>query len=285
MFETGQLDITDKLPTHKYKYAKAKYGNQLINDSYLSSYSYIFNTQKTPFTNKNLRKALSIAIDRNVIANSILGAGEKPLYEAVPYGIKNYSHNELYWQAWPRDKQIAEAKRLYKEAGYSDKNPLTVHILYNTSEDHKKIATAIASMWKKDLGVNAISENEEWKTMLDRRKNGDFEVLRMGTIADYNDASSYFNGFRSNDSYNASKYKNLEYDNIVNQAIVEMNPVKRKELMQKAGDILKDDMPVAPIYSYVYVNLVNSKVIGFQRDVMKNFSLSGVYIAEKNSLN
>lgn len=280
MYETGQLDLTGTIPINKFKHIKAKYKSELFNNPYLASYVYIFNTQKAPLNNKKLRQALSIAIDRDIIAKSVLGMGQKSLFDLVPYGVKNYAQNKVYWQDWPRAKQLEEAKNLYKVAGYSEEHPLTIHILYNTSDAHKKIALSIASMWKHNLGVNVVTQNEEWKTMLDKRTNGDFEVLRLGNIANINDATDFLAPYRSFDSSNDPKYKNSEYDTLVNQALQEMNPVKRKEFIERAAKIIEEDVPVAPIYSYVSSYLKKPYVMGFQKNSMDKYSLTGVYIKE-----
>jgi oligopeptide transport system substrate-binding protein len=285
MYETGQLDLTSTIPINQFKQIKAKYGSELVNHPYLASYNYVFNTQKAPLNNKKLRQALSIAIDRDAVSYSILGMGQKPLYDPVPYGLKGYAQNKADWQDWSRAKQLEEAKKLYKEAGYSDAKPLTIHILYNTNDAHKKIAIAVASMWKQNLGVNAITQNEEWKTMLDKRSNGDFEVLRMGNIANINDASDFLSPFRSTDPSNDAKYKNTEYDALVNQALQEMNLTKRKGLLEKAGKIIMEDAPVATIYSYVSSYLVKPYVIGLKKSSMDKYSLSGMYIVDKKTMN
>lgn len=285
MYETGQLDITENIPVNQFKLIKEKFGLEFINKPYLSSYYYIFNNEKPPFNNKKLRRALSIAIDREVIANSVVARGEKPLYDVVPYGMKNYVQNKPIWLGLSRDKQIEEAKKLYKEAGYSEAKPLTVKILYNTSDTHKKVATAIASMWKKNLGVNAIPQNEEWKTLLDKRINGDFEVLRLGNVANIIDPSDYFVSFRSGDAANDPKYKNPKYDSLVNQALTEMNIEKRKELLSEASKIIMEDVPIAPIYSYTYSFLIKPYVMGFKKDPMDSYFLSGVYLSKGKELN
>lgn len=281
MYEAGQLDITGTIPPNKFKQLKSKYNNELINNPYLASYVYIFNTQKPPLNNAKLRRALSIAIDREIIVNAVLGMGQKPLYDIVPYGIKNYTQNSVYWQSWPRQKQLAEAKKLYLEAGFSPSNPLKIHILYNTNEAHKKIATSVATMWKTNLGVQVETINEEWKTMLDKRSNGDFEVLRLGNIANINDASDFLNPYRSFDPSNDPKYRNPEYDKLVNLALYEMDLGKRKILLENASRLIQDDVPLAPIYSYVSSYLKKSYVASFEKNSMDKYTLQGVFLTEK----
>ncbi len=281
MFETGQLDATDRVPVDLYKQIKKKYVKEFKESPYLGSYFYVFNTQRPPFNNKKLRQALSIVIDRNVIVHKVLGGrGEKPLYDFVPIGMSDYTHAKPYWQDWLREKQLAEAKKLYKEAGFSEQKPLTLHILYNTLESHRKIATAIASMWKKELGVNAIPQNEEWKTMLDKRKNGDFEIMRLGYVADINDVSNFFIQLRSTDPANDSHFKNKDYDSVVNKALIESDSARRQKLFEEGGKILAEDQPIMPIYSSISLYLVHPYVVGFKKNVLNHYYLSGVYLRE-----
>ncbi|MCF1572981.1 ABC transporter substrate-binding protein, partial [Escherichia coli] len=79
-----------------------------------------------------------------------------------------------------QQQRLAEAKKLLEEAGYNRSNPLRFNLLYNTSENHRKVATAIQSMWRSGLGVNVTLENQEWKTYLDSRREGNFDVTRAG---------------------------------------------------------------------------------------------------------
>ncbi|WGL59488.1 peptide ABC transporter substrate-binding protein [Pigmentibacter sp. JX0631] len=281
MYEAGQLDITSNIPPNKFAQIKVKFSKELVNNPYLASYVYVLNTQKKPLNNIKLRKALSIAIDRDIITRSVLGMGQKPLYDLVPYGIKNYSQNVSYWQNWPRSKQLEEAKKLYQEAGFSTQNPLIIHILYNTNEAHKKIATSVAAMWKTNLGVQVETVNEEWKTMLDKRSSGDFEILRFGNIANINDAGDFLNQYRSTDPMNDPKYKNTEYDRIVNLSLYESDSVKRKKYLENAAKILQEDTPVIPIYSYVSTYLKKQYINGFEKNNLGKYSLQGVYLQQK----
>ncbi|WP_158997380.1 peptide ABC transporter substrate-binding protein [Pigmentibacter ruber] len=281
MYEAGQLDITSNIPPNKFTQIKNKFSKELVNDPYLASYVYVLNTQKKPLDNAKLRRALSIAIDRDIITRSVLGMGQKPLYDLVPYGIKNYSQNVTYWQNWPRSKQLEEAKKLYLEAGFTAQKPLTIHILYNTNEAHKKIATSVAAMWKTNLGVQVETVNEEWKTMLDKRSSGDFEILRLGNIANINDAGDFLNQYRSTDPMNDPKYKNNEYDRLVNLSLFESDSVKRKKYLESAAKILQEDTPIIPIYSYVSTYLRKQYVTGFEKNNLGKYSLQGVYLLNK----
>ena len=282
MYETGQIDITSRIPINQYNLIKKKHTSELINNPISGTYSYFFNNQKAPFNNQKIRNALNIAIDREVISKIIVGMGEKPLYDVVPYGVKNYQQGHQYWQDWPREKQIEEAKKLYRESGYSSKSPLSFVLLYNNVDIHKKIANAISTMWKKNLGVNVRLINEEWNVLIDKLRNGDFEVIRKANVASINDASDFLFPFRSDDSNNTSKYSNPEFDVIVSKAAIEMDQIKRKKLLEKAGKILLNDSPIVPIYSFSSSYLLKPYIVNFSKDSLnERFSLVGVYVKNK----
>ncbi|BBH52805.1 peptide ABC transporter substrate-binding protein [Fluviispira sanaruensis] len=283
MFEAGQLHITGVIPADQYKAIKVKYAEELQSTPILSMYYYIYNLNNPKLQNKSLRKALDMTIDRTAITDSILGTGDIPSYEIVPNGMKNYTQRKPEWTNWTKEKQVLEAKKLYAEAGYSKEKPLKLQILYNTDENHKKIAIAIASMWKKSLGVEVEIANEEWKTLLDKRSTGQFEVLRLGGLATMNDAYDFLTNFQSTSVRNTPKFKNADYDKYIEQAESEVNPVLRKSLQEKAGKILMEELPFSPIMSQTRKYLKRKEVIGFKKNILEKYSFVGVYIKDKKS--
>lgn len=282
MYEAGQLDTTLLMNADHFKSIREKYGNSELHvDPQLASYYYIFNIQKPPFKdNVKLRQALSMAVDRQAVTNAILGMGQKPIYDQVPFGIKNYQANEYAWANLPKPERIEQAKKLFKEAGYDETKPLKLSLTYNTNENHRKIAVAVASMWKQALNVQTVVQNEEWKTMLDKRSQGDFEIMRMGGVAAYNDAYNFLQANRSFDVANVAKYNNKKYDDLMAQAIVQTNANERQRLMQEAGKIFMDDYPIIPVYSYMFPYLVKPYLKEFQRNAMQVYNLVGVYLVE-----
>ncbi|KAB8032072.1 peptide ABC transporter substrate-binding protein [Fluviispira multicolorata] len=264
MYQTGQLDFTYEFPADKYQMLKKTLGKEVQTNPYLSIYYFDFNNKKPPFKdNLKLRQALSMAIDRKVITEKITGRGEVPSYDVVAWGTSDYKQNAPDWVKWPREKQVAEAKRLYKEAGYSQENPVKFNILYNTNLQHKKIYTAIASMWTKTLGAQVTLENKEWKVFIQDRLDGNFQVARDGWIADYNDASSFTDMFQTKYKQNNSKYANKKYDALIVEAANEMNLRKRAEILQKASAIMMNDYPAVPLFTYVTTHLVKPYVGGY----------------------
>lgn len=106
----------------------------------------------------------------------------------------------------------AQAKALLAAAGYGPNRPLKLTLLYNTSENHQKIAIAVASMWKKNLGVEVKLQNQEWKTYIDSRNTGNFDVIRASWVGDYNEPSTFLSLLTSTHSGNISRFNDPAYD-------------------------------------------------------------------------
>ncbi len=115
----------------------------------------------------------------------------------------------------------AQAKTLLQAAGYGPQRPLKLALLYNTSENHQKIAIAVASMWKKNLGVDVKLQNQEWKTYIDSRNTGNFDVIRASWVGDYNEPSTFLSLLTSSHSGNISRFNEPAYDKIIHQATLE----------------------------------------------------------------
>ncbi|HHQ15066.1 MAG TPA: peptide ABC transporter substrate-binding protein [Chromatiales bacterium] len=277
-YRAGELDITESLPYQQLGWIRENLGEQLRIAPYLGSYYYGLNLTRPPFKdNPKLRSALAMAIDRDIITEKVTGAGEIPAYGWVP-PVAGYEGQQPDWAAWTQAERNERARQLYSEAGYSKARPLTVELLYNTQENHKRIAVAIAAMWKQTLGVRTKLLNQEWKVFLSTRANKDTQIFRAGWIGDYNDAYSFAQLMHSTNEQNDSGYHSAEYDALLDQAAIEPDPVRRAELMQQAERVLLRDLPIIPIYFYVSKHLVKPWVGGFVPNVMDHHQSKHLYI-------
>ena len=269
-FRAGELDITDDVPAEQITWIKKKLPNSLRNSPYVGTYYYALNLAREPFKNNlALRKALSLAFDRDILTEKVTRGGEKPAWSWVPIGVSNFSQQSLAEIDLSHKERQALARKWYKKAGYSIANPLEIELLYNTSDNHKKIAIAMAAMWKKTLGVITRFRNEEWKVYLDSRNQKNFMLLRAGWIGDYNDAYSFLSLFKSDvGEMNPSTYHNARYDDLIRQAESENDAEKRRILLQQAEKKLLEDMPIVPIFFYTTQHLVNPSVNGWEDNVM-----------------
>lgn len=262
-FLSGEIQMTYELPLEHFRRLKKEYPESVNVKGNLCTYYYGFNNRKAPFDDVRVRKALSYAIDRDIIANAIMGQGQKPAYFMTPEITADFNPEMPAYGKMTQKERIAEAKKLLADAGFDKSNPLEFTLLYNTSENHKKIATAIQSMWKTALGVNITLENQEWKTFLDTRRSGNYDVTRSGWCGDYNEASSFLSLMQSNNSSNDQKYHSDEYDAVMEKALNAKSDEEREALYVEAEKLLARDMPIAPIYQYVTSRLVSPQLGGY----------------------
>jgi len=278
-YRADELDFTQSIPSRELAWIRANMPDEYVQAPYLGSYYFGINVTQPPFGDaKDLRLALSMAIDREIITEKLSGAGELPAYGWVP-PVQGYEPQRPEWADWSREQRHAEARRLYAEAGYSEENPLVVEMLYNTSQDHKRIAIALASMWKQVLGVETRMLNQEWKVFLQTRAAKiDTQVFRSGWIGDYNDAYTFAELMYSTNEQNDSGWVNAEYDRLLDAAALERDPATRAQLMQNAERILLDEAPLIPLYFYVSKHLIKPWVGGFVPNIMDHTYTKDLYI-------
>jgi oligopeptide transport system substrate-binding protein len=282
MFETGQLDIDNELPQAELPRLQSE--GILKFNPILGTYFYRFNTKKPPFNDVRVRKALALAIDRNLLIKYVAKGGQKPALAMVPYGVADASPKRSFRQVggnYFKDNDIQHAKKLLSEAGYSDiKKFPAVEILYNTSEAHKQVAEAIQEMWAKNLGIKATLTNQEWKVYLTSEDEGNFQIARAGWIADYVDPMTFLDMWTTHNGNNDTGWSNASYDRLITKAQNSGDPKTRIKLMHDAEKILMSEMPIAPIYFYTRPYLCKDYVKGYLYSSLECIDFSGAYIVK-----
>ena len=268
-YRANELDFTDTIPLEQLTLIKNRMADEYRVAPYFGSYYYGFNNTKAPFKNNpKLRTALNMAIDRDILVNIVIGAGQIPAYSFVP-PVKTFQPIEPEWSTWSKEKREAEALRLYQEAGYSKDKPLEVEILYNTSENHKKVALAVAAMWKQALGAKTILRNQEWKVFLDtRRMQNETQIFRGGWIGDYDDPYTFSQMLHAENEMNHPGYNSKEYNRLVDLAATKNAGEDRLNDLRAAERVLTKDLPIIPLYFYVSQHMVKPWVIGLEDNVM-----------------
>ncbi|HAZ0554698.1 ABC transporter substrate-binding protein [Enterobacter hormaechei] len=277
-YKAGEIDIVYTVPINQFAQLKKTLGSELDVSPQLATYYYQFNTTRPPFNDARVRKALNLALDKDIIAGKVLGQGQRPAWLISQTDIGGVKLQNPDYASWPMDKRIAEAKKLLAEAGFNDNHPLSFNLLYNTSESHQRIAIAASSMWKKNLGVEAKLQNQEWKTMLDTMHTHNFDAVRYAWIADYDDAATFLNTFRTGDSQNTTQYSNPDYDRALANAAKSKTAEERGKFYQQAEDLLGRDVPAIPVYHYVRTHLVKPWVGGFTPDKLGYYYTKDMYI-------
>jgi len=269
-FRSGEIDWTNEVPNNQFKWLQKNYPDELVVSPWMGSYFFGFNLTQEPFIdNPSLRMALILAIDRQILVDKVAQFGEQPSFSLVPPGMDGYVPFVPEYADWTQEERDHEARRLYEQAGYSEERPLRVEIRYNTSENHKKMALAVASMWKQTLGVITTLVNEEFRVFLQNREQKVVtRVFRAGWISDYNDPYSFLELFRTGHGRNDYGYGNSTFDTLLDEIGTERVRARRERLMFEAERVLMTDNVIIPIYTYVTKRLVSKQLRGWQNNVM-----------------
>ncbi|WP_280563622.1 peptide ABC transporter substrate-binding protein [Chromohalobacter sp. 48-RD10] len=263
-FRAGELDVLREYPSSRYQWLEKNLPEATHLSPMLGSYYYVLNTREgRPTADKRVREALNLVARRKVLSEQIMAGSFKDAYALVPPGTSHYDVQQMDGVEGDYAKRLAKAKQLIKEAGYGPNHPLHLKLRYNTSDEHKKIAIALAAMWK-PLGVEVEMTNAEATVHYQTIQEGDFDVARAGWIADYNDAENFLTLLRSGVGNNYGAYSNPKYDKLLDQAASTQDLDKREALLKQAENVVLDDYALVPLLYYVTRNLVNPEITGWQ---------------------
>jgi oligopeptide transport system substrate-binding protein len=225
---------------------------------YGSVYFYWINTKSPPLDNPKLRRALSLAIDRQSLVDNVARADQTPSADLVPDGVAGYQglRTPLF------DPEGARA--MLKEAGYASGAEVPrFTVIYNTAEGHRQLAEAIQEMWKENLGIDVAIENQEWQVFLRNLQLHNFQIARMGWIMDYADPFTLLELLTEHNGNNHSNWHLAEYDRMLQAANNNPDPAQRLAIFREAETILRDAAPMLPIYVYTRSTLVKPYLMGY----------------------
>ena len=261
----GELD-KGTVPSGQFLRLKEEYPDEATSFPRLCTYYYTFNLSPSgqeAYQDVRVRQALSYAVDRSVVTEKILQAGQIQAFTFTPGATAGFEVPPVAFGQMTQDERNAEAKALMAEAGYGSDNPLSIELMYNTSEGHKKIAIAVQQMWKETLGVNTTLANQEWKTFLKTRGGQNFDVARGGWCGDYNEASTFLDLLTTPSGYNDGKFSNAEVDELMLEARTLSDATAN---YTRVEEILANEMPVIPVYHYSGVFMLKTNVKGWPYD-------------------
>lgn len=269
-FRAGDLAWTYQVPVNLYSWLETHLPEAMAVSPWFGTYFFSFNLTREPFRdNLPLRQALSLAIDREIITDKVSQFGEIPTFNLIPEGLPDYEPPVPEVAGWSQAEREERARELFREAGYGEDKPLTVELRYNTAENHRRIAVAIAAMWKQVLGVRTRMVNEEFRVFLQNRAQRRVtEVFRAGWIGDYQDAFTFLELFHSGHGRNDAGYDNPTYDRLLERIAGERIPARRRNLMMEAERMILEDQVILPVYTYVTKRLVRPTLKGWDRNVM-----------------
>jgi oligopeptide transport system substrate-binding protein len=272
MILSGEADWTFNVPPSKLESAKKM--PEFFNQPMFGTYYYIVNCKSPGYESRELRKALSYAIDREKIVNRVMKGIYTPANGLVP-------PTATYPGVTMNLYDPVKAKELLAKSGFGPgKQPPGLQILFNTAETNRDVAQVIQQMWKEVLGLDAELVNYEWKVYLENTKNLNYRsVARASWIGDFPDPITFLELFTSDNTNNRTGYHSSEYDKAIQDSWSIQDPAARLAKLKEAEALLMDDMPVIPIYYYALSELRNPKLQNAVPNPLGMYSWKDIHLA------
>ena len=282
---SGDLDLTDRVPADVKERLQMMLGDQVVISPEFASTYFSFNMTKPPFAgNTKLRQALNIAVDRDVFCKYVRRGIETPAYGIMP-PLPGYDPYIPEWAKLSTDDRHALARKLYHEAGYSDRHPLETVLTYPSGgADIRQMMEALSAMWLVNLGAKVQIYNVEFKVLLEMREQKLPVLYWDAWFGDFPDPFTFMQLFQTGNGMNAGAYSNPQYDALIDQASRTNDQAVRFQLFRQAEAILADDTPTVPVYSWASTHLIKPYLKGWKSNVMDRCLSQYMYIlAHKES--
>jgi oligopeptide transport system substrate-binding protein len=317
LYLTGALDSTNRYYPQELA-PELKKRSDFTQAPGLVVYFYRLNSTKKPLDDRRVREAINLAIDRELITKSVLGLGQAPAYTFVPPGLPGYAPPPTAIRYDP-----AQARRLLADAGYpGGKGFPRIGILYNTSEDHKRLAEVVCDQLRRTLGIDANAYNQEWQSYLEATRALKFDIARAAWSADYVDPNTFLDMFVTNGANNQTGFSSGLYDRLIRVAgdvsllardpepllakLREPEPVRRLLAQSQTGSsterqkaretlrltllreaeaiLVEDEFPIVPVYFYVNGLLKQPRVRGYSMQTLRDDGSLGPNLQDAHPL-
>jgi oligopeptide transport system substrate-binding protein len=280
-FLAGDVDWTDSFPSNQYPWLKSQLGEQVVNSPYFGTYMLGMNFSLPPFKgNLPLRQALVLAVDREPLARYMRLGIYQPAYSLVP-PLPDYQQTRPDWAGLSDQARHALARRLYTQAGYSERHPLRLDLVSSRQDvDARHYYEAVAEGWRSVLGADVHVYEFEFKVLLQELQLHKPLLFHDAWIGDYPDPYTFMQVFYSGDGNNHGAYSNPQFDQLIDAAGQESDNVRRYRLFEQAERVLADDAAFIPLYFYATRHLVKPYVRGWQSNVMDRNLSRYMYLLE-----
>jgi oligopeptide transport system substrate-binding protein len=278
MFRAGQLHIINELPIQKIATYRRENSESLRSFPMFSTYFYLLNVTRPPLNDVRVRKALAYSIDRESLTENVTKGGEPPAYNLTPPNTNGYTAQAKM----PFD--IALARELLAQAGYpGGKGFPELTIIYNTTENHQKIAETLQYMWKQALNIDVTLQNQDWKVFLANQRTMNYQISRSGWGGDYYDPNTFLDMFVTDGGNNDTGWSNARYDELIELAARAKTQKERYQYFQEAEAILVDEVPIIPMYTYTRNRLIHPSVKNWHSNILERWSYKNVYLEPQAS--
>lgn len=272
MFLSGRLHLTGTVPTNDIANLRERSPEFIHIDPYLATYYFKVNVTRPPLDKPKVRAALSWAIDRKQLVDTVTLGEQLPARSFVPALLADY----------PGGVEVGfdpeKARALLAEAGHPDGQGIPpLDLLYNTQADHRKIAEALGGMWKRHLNIDIRPLNKEWQVYLDDQSNLNYDLSRAGWVADYPDAITFLSIFTTGNGNNKTGWSQPEYDRLIDEARRAPTQDEHTAALRAAEDILMAELPIIPIYWYTRIYLKDPRLQNWHPKALDNHPYKYLY--------
>ena len=269
-YNQGEVSMIKSVPSEEIPALKGT--EEFHVDPLMGTYYLSFNTTKKPFDNEDVRMALSLVIDRDYVANTVMQGTYLPANKMIGPGVSDAAPDSSFEKVTEEkytkgvgsgdyEADVAKAKELLAKAGYPDGQGFPT-IEYSTNDQgyHKSVAEYLQNVWKEKLGINTDIAIKEWKVFTADRRAGNYDVARNGWVMDWNDPSNLLNLFVTGSGNNDGKISIPEYDELMEKAATTINVDERFDYLHKAEQLLLDHAALTPVAYYTDFYLQNTKL-------------------------
>jgi oligopeptide transport system substrate-binding protein len=278
-FLAGDLDITDRFQIEDMDWLRRDLAGQVRLEPYFATYMMAMNVTRPPFDDVRVRRAMVMALDRQVLTGKLLKGRYSPAAGIVP-PLPGYDAVVPEWAQWSTEARHEKARELLVEAGYSAQRPLDVQLWYPMSDaDTRRLMEGMAAMWRTTLGARVRIEPEEWRAFQQNRKLHQRGLQFYARIGDYPDPLTFLALAKSSGDQNEMQYSSAPYDAALEEGQRSVDAAARQAAYQRAERILNDDAVVIPIYYYRSKHLVRSHVHGWRESPMDRHASRELFLA------
>lgn len=266
MYRAGELDLTQTLPPQQVATLRERMPDAVRIAPQLGVYFMAFDTTEPALASRDLRRALSLAIDRPALTR-MLGRGEQPAWQLLPPGLLASTATNDPAQL-SDDARRTQAREALRQA-LGDAPAPTLRLVFDAGDVHERIALAVADMWRDVLGIETALDKREWAYFLETRGNrADWDVMRYAWFADYPDAASFLSMFETGSEHNLPGFELPAYDEALSNARMAANDTAREQALRTAAQAFDAAYAVAPLYYFVSKRLVRPGLSGYEDNLL-----------------
>ena len=263
MFRSGELDVAQIGESSQLAIARRELASQLHSEPFYGGGWLGLQTQRPGLRDVRVRQALSLAVDRQLLANKVRALGEQPTESLVPVAVRDYpQHAAPSHASWPMPKRLAAARELLHAAGYSNGQPLALQAIFSANDLTQRSFLALAAMWA-PLAVRVAAQGLESRAYNLALRAGNFDLMDYTPFSVVQSATSFIGRFHSRSFLNYSHYANPEVDRLIDLAQRQLTPQLRAQHFLEVETILLRDVPALPLYSGITHRLVAPRVLGW----------------------